>query len=617
MRDAISVESLDENHLPVTWGIEIGKEGLLNVTAGEVESAGRFVLYTGGGIRVYLLRTTLRHQPLRFGHEHLSDSPALFGRIDVFLHEIDPAAWTEIDSPFDLEEARRLCLLSTGEAEILSSPESPIVIAPRRPDSPAYLGRASDTDTLGVMLPYSPLHLLLFRHPLCRLRSSHLVMTSGNRGGEPIAMDRGEALSNLGDTADVFLFHDRRILFRADDSILRKGTSARPFLLRRSRGFVPRLISLKDSVKGTVLGVGGDLKSAPALARGNDVHLAPFIGDLDDAETFRQFQAHVEGLLRLYGAEADTVVYDPHPLYRSTLWAQGAGFPRLVTVSHHYAHILSVMAEHGLDEAIGLAFDGTGYGTDGTIWGGEFLHATRKGFRRLGSFRPFPLPGGDAAALHPPRIALAIAADPSRASRPGAGSPRVPGMSVEEESLVRAMIEKRVNSPLTSSLGRIFDAAAAVLGLVERTTYEGEGPIRLEGLALAQRRASTAPGLDTSLLEKLLPFTNSRESVPCFTIDPFPVMRHLLTERDRETSGRLALLFHEAVAWASLRGARRMREVTDVERIALSGGVFQNLLLREILIPLLKDEGFQVFLNERVPPGDGGLSLGQVYYVPQ
>ncbi len=517
----------------------------------------------------------------------------------------------------NLEEARRLCLLSTGEAEILSSPESPIVIAPRRPDSPAYLHRVSDTDTLGIMLPYSPLHLLLFCHPLFRLRSPHLVMTSGNRGGEPIVTDHGEALSKLGDTADLFLFHDRRILFRADDSILRKGTSARPFLLRRSRGFVPRLISLKDSVQGTVLGVGGDLKSAPALARGRDVHLAPFMGDLDDAETFRQYQDQVGGLLRLYGAEADTAVCDPHPLYRSTLWAQGAGFPRLVTVQHHYAHILSVMAEHGLDEAIGLAFDGTGYGTDGTIWGGEFLRATRKGFQRLGKFRPFPLPGGDAAVLHPPRIALAIAADPSRAPQPGAGSLGVPGVTAEEESLVRAMIEKRVNSPLTSSLGRIFDAAAAALGLVERTTYEGEGPIRLEGLALAQRRISTAPVLDTGLAEELLPFTNFQENESCFTIDPFPLIRHLLTERDRETPGRLALLFHEAIAWASLRGARRMRERTGVECIALSGGVFQNLLLREILITLLKDEGFRVFLNERVPPGDGGLSLGQVYHVPQ
>jgi hydrogenase maturation protein HypF len=378
---------------------------------------------------------------------------------------------------------------------------------------------------------------------------------------------------------------------------------------------VPRLITLKEPVNGTVLGVGGDLKSAPALARERDVHLAPFMGDLDDEEAFRHFKTQVDGLQRLYGARADTAVCDLHPLYRSTLWAEEAAFPRLVAVQHHYAHVLSVMAEHGLEEAVGLAFDGTGYGTDGTIWGGEFLSATRGGFRRLGSFRPFPLPGADAAVLHPPRIAFAIAADRAREPGPRTRFRDIPGISAKEGALVRAMIEKRVNSPFTSSLGRIFDAAAAALGLVERTSYEGEGPIRLEGLALERRMSR--PAVDEALAEKLLPFLDTRDGDLRFSIDSAPLIRHLLERRQRESPGGLALLFHHAVARASLTGARRARDLTGAERVVLCGGVFQNLLLRELLIPLLKEDGFRVFLNERVPPGDGGLSLGQVYYAPQ
>jgi hydrogenase maturation protein HypF len=514
-----------------------------------------------------------------------------------------------------LAEAEALCFLSDTEKALLASPESPILIAARRPGAPRHLDAVSDTETLGVMLPYTPLHLLLFHHPRAVLAARHLVMTSGNRAGEPVVTDPEEAMRRLGEVADLFLVHDRRIVFRTDDSIVRCGAASPPFLLRRSRGHVPGLITLRHPGAGTILGVGGDLKSAPALARGPDVHLSPHLGDLDDAECFSRFQDHVRGLLGLYGATVDLLVHDLHPGYRSTAWAERQPWRR-AAVQHHWAHVLSVMAEHGLDQAIGIAFDGTGYGTDGTIWGGEFLHATRSGFRRLGSFRPFPLPGGDAAVLHPPRIAFALLSRAAGEPRAAGAAQKLPGLTAGERNLVSAMVERNVNVPLSSSVGRLFDAAAAALGLVQTTSYEGEGPIRLEGLGLraaAQganaRAAARAPGL--------LPVTERPGQEPRFLFDPVPLMLHMTEGGADAEPGLQALVFHHCMAGACLEGARRMREETGLARLALSGGVFQNLLLRELLLPRLKDDGFEVFLNMKVPPGDGGISIGQVYHVPE
>ncbi len=299
-----------------------------------------------------------------------------------------------------------------------------------------------------------------------------------------------------------------------------------------------------------------------------------------------------------------------HPLYHSSRWAQNLPWHG-IAIQHHFAHALSVMAEHGLEEVIALTFDGTGYGTDGTVWGGEFLHATRQSFTRLGSFAPFALPGGEAAVLNPARIAFALLAE-SRApeSMKGAG---IPGIDARQGELLRAMLDRGVNCPVTTSLGRVFDAAAAILGLVEQVTYEGEGPIRLEGFGLS----AFTPG-NSGLAEKqaaaLLPFLPSTGDERLFLIDPRPLLSHLLTERKARAVPALSLVFHEAIARASLQGARKLRSATGISRIALSGGVFQNLLLRELLVPLLIKEGFEVFLNVQVPPGDGGLSVGQAWF---
>ncbi len=570
--------------------------------------------------------TPLEGDPIRHAIRALAEGRivALQG-IGGFHLAADPASRRAMDAlrrakererkPFalmvrDISEAHELCVLESRDAELLCCAESPIVIAPRRANGPSWLQRVSDTQTLGVMLPYTPLHALLFLHPLLPVPYKHLVMTSGNKASEPIITDPLDARERLADVADLFLVHDRRIVFRTDDSVVRAGKSSGEFLLRRSRGWVPRLVGLSSDVKGVILGLGGDLKSAPALARGDDVHLCPFNGDLDDAETFAQFDATIEQTLSLYGTVPDLIVRDMHPLYRSTAWALGdrptelaGGHPvRGAAVQHHFAHALSVMAEHGLEEALALSFDGTGYGTDGTIWGGEFLHATRGGFTRLGSFAPFALPGGEAAVLHPARIAFALLSP--------AGE--VPGLSEAQRLILRAMLEKRVNCPLSTSLGRVFDAAASILGLVDTVSYEGEGPIRLEGHGLLARGDGKEPSASTMM--ELVPFLPSPGDERSFLADPRPLLSLLLERRNSAPVEKLALLFHQCIAAASLEGARRMREITGIRRVALSGGVFQNLLLRELLVPLLIQSGFEVFLNQKVPPGDGGLSVGQVWF---
>jgi len=503
----------------------------------------------------------------------------------------------------DLEEARALCTLTPEEEKLLRSPQAPIVIARRKADAPAWLRDVSDTGTLGIMLPYTPLHLLLFLLPGVDISYRHLVMTSGNRANEPIIADPTDALRDLAGFVDVFLSHDRRIAFRTDDSIVRSGSSSPPYLLRRSRGHVPRLIPLASGVRGIVLGLGGDLKSAPSLARGRDVHLCPYNGDLDDAVTFSQFELTVRQVLQLYEARPDVVVHDLHPGYNSSRWAATLG-TRTVPVQHHFAHALSVMAEHGLEESLALSFDGTGYGSDDTIWGGEFLRVTRGGFQRLGSFAPFALPGGDAAVLHPPRIAWALLDGIVES---------VPGLDAPSASLLSAMIKKGVNCPITTSLGRIFDAAAALLGLVDRTTYEGEGPIRLEGIGLRAFQADASLPSEAEV-DRLVPALPPPGDGRLFLLDPRPLLAHLLSRRASEDAAALALFFHQAVSLASLVGARQMRHTTGLRQVVLSGGVFQNLLLRELLVPLLIKDGFAVFLNEVAPPGDGGLSVGQVWF---
>jgi hydrogenase maturation protein HypF len=524
----------------------------------------------------------------------------------------------------DRREAEQLCRLQQGDWERLTSTASPILIVPLAEDAPAHLAAVSQTGTLGIMLPYTPLHLLLFHYPDAQISYRHLVMTSGNLKGEPIITEPEEAFAKLSEVADLFLVHNRRILFRTDDSVERATRYGQRLFLRRSRGYVPRLITLNTTLDTTVLAVGADLKNAPALGRGSDIYLAPYIGDLEDPLTRRDFELQIRKILSLYEVQPQTLVHDLHPGYHSTRWALEQNIERKIGVQHHHAHLLAVMAEHHLEEVIGLSFDGTGYGTDGTIWGGEFLLARRDGFRRLGHFESFVLPGGEAAVLHPLRIAVALLEgilEPGDLRRLFCQRYGLPERQLDT---LREMVGKGVNSPATSSLGRIFDAAAALLGLVERVSYEGEGPIRLEGLALGVYDGKPLPK-STKCSEWDIALV--REQGGLFRFDCRALLKSLAqSASSRSEGGRpsvddslipsLALEFHKAIAAASLEGARLMREQTGLSRIAVSGGVFQNVLLSELLLPTLTAEGFQVYTHRNIPPGDGGIAVGQVYFLP-
>jgi hydrogenase maturation protein HypF len=520
----------------------------------------------------------------------------------------------------DSDEAGRLCRLGREELDTLETTASPILIAALARNAPSHLQAVSDTGTLGVMLPYTPLHLLLFHYPDVQITYRHLVMTSGNLKGEPIITEAQEAFAKLGDVADLFLYHNRRILFRTDDSVQRQTREGQRIYLRRSRGYVPRLIPLKSTLKRTVLAAGADLKNAPALGMGTDIYLAPYIGDLEDPLTRGDFERQIQKILSLYEVRPDTLVHDMHPGYHSTRWALKQEIEHKVAVQHHHAHLLAVMAEHQLEECIGLSFDGTGYGTDGSIWGGEFLLSRRDGFRRLGHFHPFVLPGGEAAVLHPIRIALALLEGilaPEELDRLFHGRY---GLSPQQLSTIREMIAKGVNTPVTSSLGRIFDAAAALLGVVDSVSYEGEGPIRLEGLALGAYDGKPLKSSDSWARWNIRVDQEGER----FHIDCRELLRSVAEaalaggrpDRVEERTASLALDFHRAIAAAALEGARRMAEQTGIEEIAVSGGVFQNVLLCELLLPALRKDGLKVYTHRDLPPGDGGIAVGQVYFLP-
>jgi hydrogenase maturation protein HypF len=515
-----------------------------------------------------------------------------------------------------------LCRLREQDWKRLVTTASPILIFPPAEGAPPHLRAVSHTGTLGIMLPYTPLHLLLFHYPDAEITYRHLVMTSGNLKGEPIVTEPGEAFDKLAEVADLFLYHNRRILFRTDDSVERLTRTGQRIFLRRSRGYVPRLVQLQGALKGTILAAGADLKNAPALGRGSDIYLAPYIGDLEDPLTRRDFESQIHQILSLYEVQPDTLVYDLHPGYHSTRWALEQEIEHKIGVQHHHAHLLAVMAEHRLEEVIGLSFDGTGYGTDGTIWGGEFLLARRNGFQRLGHFRPFVLPGGEAAVLHPLRIALALLKDFLDPRELEQLFCEERGLAERELLTISEMIDKGVNTPVSTSLGRIFDAASALLGLVDSVSYEGEGPIRLEGLALGLYDGKPLKG-SASCSDW---HVSVEQEDGRFRIDCRGLLRYLAESiRSRSEADAAdvdskaaapALEFHKAIAAASLEGARRMREQTGMNQIAVSGGVFQNVLLSELLLPALAAAGFQVYTHRNIPPGDGGIAVGQVYFLP-
>jgi len=496
-----------------------------------------------------------------------------------------------------LEEVKQHCLVSAAEEALLTSHQCPIVLLARRPESAVVEGVAPHNRTLGVMIPYTPLH-----HVLLRDVGRPLVMTSGNLSEEPIAQNNGEALQRLGALADAFLFHNRDIYSRYDDSVWQvvslkaKVDLAQP--LRRARGYAPFPIALPFPVR-PILATGAELKNTFCLARDEYAFLSQHIGDMENLETLEHFETTLALYEHLFRLEPDFIVHDLHPDYLATKFAVRR--PQLaIPVQHHHAHVAACLADSGwgLDDGavIGVALDGTGYGEDGTIWGGEWLVGDYRGFRRAAHLEYLPLPGGDAAIHQPWRIAAAYVYTLL-------GSGAVPETLVPAawRSMFHRQLERRINTPLTSSMGRLFDAVSALLGVCAEATYEAQGAIELEQIS------RTFDGI----FPESYPFALEESDGGC-VLRLRPLLAALLEEVRAETPvPEVARRFHGTVARMIERVCCHLREETGLQTVALSGGCFQNRLMTQLAVPLLEEAGFRVLLHRQVPCNDGGLALGQ------
>ncbi len=490
----------------------------------------------------------------------------------------------------DLATAKRLARISSEEEKLLTSPQRPIVLL--RKKSPLLVAEevAPNNNRLGIMLPYTPLHYILFDVLAEQAPKSipALVMTSANRSEEPIVIDNDDARRRLADIADYLLLHDREILVRADDSVVAKFNNQTVFI-RRSRGYVPRPVFFKDQGP-SVLAVGGELKNTICLTKGNRAFPSQHIGDLENMRAFAFFEesiAHLQDILRI---RPEAVVCDLHPGYFSTQWAQSQRQWPIITVQHHHAHLASVLAEWQTDEpAIGIILDGTGYGYDGTIWGGEILIGDLTQVRRVAWLEPMPLPGGEAAIKEPWRSALSYLYQTF-----GQGIPALPFLENRPVKLILEMIDKGINSPLTSSCGRLFDAASVISGGRTEIHYEAQAAIEFT------QAVSNVP----------LPSLDFEVALPRIPVQP--IIRALTRKALKGASfAELAGRFHQTLVELFTEVVRRISRSSGLKTVVLSGGVFQNEILLTRLHKSLKAAGFRVLTNRLLPPNDGGLALGQ------
>jgi hydrogenase maturation protein HypF len=487
---------------------------------------------------------------------------------------------------------RTFAQLDSLAERLLAGSERPIVLLEKRAGNAISPQISPANGYFGVMLPSSPLHHLLLRDNF-----TALVMTSGNLSDEPIAYRDAEARERLAGIADAFLGHDREIHTRCDDSVLRVF-QGNPLFLRRSRGYVPRGIAL-PAPQRSVLAVGAELKGTICLTREELAFLSQHIGDLKNVATLRSLEETAAHLGQILEIRPQLVAHDLHPDYLSTRLAAALGLPK-VAVQHHHAHLAACMAEHRLTgEVLGVIFDGTGYGADGTVWGGEFLLGGYAGYRRVGHLDRVPLPGGDAAVREPLRMAIAWLHRVFGATLFDLHLACLAGVAGRERQIYLRMIERGINSPLTSSCGRLFDAVAALLGVRSKVSYEGQAAIELEALAEQSKDAGAYP---YSLV--------STEGVT--VVDVRPMLRAIIADLAAdEPKPAIARRFHATVARAAADVCGKVRAAWGVDRVVLSGGVFQNRLLSEELAGLLEAKGFQVFVHRLVPPNDGGVALGQ------
>jgi hydrogenase maturation protein HypF len=508
------------------------------------------------------------------------------------------------DKPFALmaphiAAVRELIELAPADEARLASPQRPIMIARRRPGAGVALAVAPRTRDLGVMLPYSPLHHLLLADA-----GVTLIMTSGNVSDEPIAFRDSEALERLAGIADLFLVHDRPIHMRTDDSVVRAldpQVRTAPLLLRRSRGYVPGHLALPVGVPEPVLGCGAELKNTFCLARRERAWVSHHVGDLKNYETLSSFTEGIEHFQRLFAVEPAVVAHDLHPDYLSTRYALEREGPEHVGVQHHHAHLAACLAEHGeTGTAVGAIYDGTGYGTDGTVWGGELLVGGLADFDRRGMLAPVRLPGGDAAIREPWRMACAWLAAAFAEERPTIPSPLGDHVRQPDWDAVCGLLGSGVNSPVTSSIGRLFDAVAALCGIRAAVNYEGQAAAELEGISdPAEARSYPMGVIDSTSGPTIL---DARETVRAIAGD--------LARGAAPPS--VGARFHRALAEATSTACEREAERAGTDLVVLSGGVFQNRLLLERTVAILRGGALRVLFPTRLPPNDGGIAYGQV-----
>jgi hydrogenase maturation protein HypF len=519
-----------------------------------------------------------------------------------------------------VDEAKKHCSVSPEEKKLLTSPQSPIVLMRWREDSSVSREVAPNLRFLGIMLPYTPLH-----HILLRDTGLPLVMTSGNLSEEPIARDNDEALRRLSGIADYFLIHNRDIYSRYDDSvaIVERGTSQ---LIRRARSYAPYPIRLPFKTR-QVLGCGGEEKNTFCLTKDNYAFVSQHIGDMENMETLEHFDSTISLYKRLFHIEPEIIAHDLHPDYLSTKYAQELGKSglKLIPVQHHHAHIASCLADNGLEgQVIGVAFDGTGMGADGNIWGGEFLVADYRNYERVGHLEYIPLPGGDAAIKKPYRIAIGyiltllgedalntVIATLNKVKGKRSQLAAIGQVTDVEVEIIKRQIERKINSPLSSSMGRLFDAVSALLGIRGEIDYEGQAAVELEMAAHSSVIARRASGEAIS---------DVGESYPYRIVEDDGIrivrLRDLFTAVVEDlhqdiSKGRISVKFHNTVAQMINEMCHLIADETGISQVALSGGVFQNRLLLRKAVSLLESSGLRVFTHRQVPCNDGDVSLGQ------
>lgn len=497
----------------------------------------------------------------------------------------------------DIASVRAAARISRADEAILRDPSAPILLCPSRASSPLAPAVSMGMPTVGVFLPYSPLHRLL----LSRV-GRPLVMTSGNRTDEPIAIGNDEALTRLRGIADLYLLHDREVVQRSDDSVVRRVGRA-PYPIRRARGFVPAPVRLSRSFPD-VAGLGADLKGTFCFIREDAAYLSQHLGDLELSLSRDFYRESFRFFREFLGAEPVAACHDLHPAYFTTSFAEElAGSARLFPLQHHKAHMYSVMAETGfLGKAVGVAFDGTGYGEDGTIWGGEFFAVNGEEVIRAGHLSRFSLPGGDAAVREPWRTALSLLRDVlGRPEAERAARELFPGVPEDSARLLLDALDKGINVVPTSSAGRLFDAASAIAGFCARASYEGEAPMRLEAAA-SRRGAGTYP------------FSLVREN-GLLAVDWKGTVAGLVADaKGRVPQATISRRFHDTLAAAILDAASCLAEASGARRVILSGGVFQNATLLAAVLAGLRRKRLVPLIHRQAPPNDGGISLGQAYY---